>query len=246
MANLSKKADRQLASATRLVGICSSAALPIIGPCVAEILSQLVESRDEDRLIEQLDRLEIHIRQLTDDIERTRSKMSSPDSLALLETAFKTISEETEPEVRSKISALIANGYAKKDTDIFWIRKLLKILDRLIFPEIAWLEYFATCENYLYSNDIERKTQLQDAMDDYVTRFSTVHLVSPPKSSALDLQVIQRSFANNLIKEGLVEIHGNDHRIENYYLTHLGKIFVDFIWVPDRLSNLRKHESEFI
>ena len=169
-----------------------------------------------------------------------QSKLSDEDSLAILETAFRQISHETEPEIRSKISALVANSVLDKNADAFWIRKFLKIIDGLIFPEIAWLEYFAVLEGHLYCNDEFRREELEAAMAAHKTRLSTLHLISPPESPDVDLQEIQKSFTKSLINHDLVTLDGHDHRLEDYRLTHLGKLLVRFIWVPNELRNLRK------
>lgn len=186
--NLKPNITDRVASVTR--GIVGAA--PIVGPLVAEVVTELIPNQRIDRLTEFVQILNAKVEELEQ--EKLSAEFQDEEFIDLLEDGFHCATRAISRESKEYIASVIANSLTDEQIRHTQSKVLLSLLCELSDPEVILLQYHAK----LVSPDLdEYREKHKDVIEGPM-----VHQGSNRKE--LDQDALYKTYRAHLERLGLI------------------------------------------
>lgn len=216
------KNDRLAAVARAAVGI-----VPIIGPSLSEIITEIIPNQRMDRIVQFAATLEARLRKAEFDLDQIKN---DPERIALFEQGAFQASRATSNERREQIARIVAYGMAGDDLTRVESTRILQLLEQLEDDQIVILT------SYLHRHERDAEFHERHAA---ILNPVRAHLNS--SQDEFDRSTIQKLPTEALIRLGLLsenfrrpkkgelpEFDFNTGRVRSSYksLTPLGRLLL--------------------
>ena len=132
-------------------------AIPFVGPLAAEIVGAIIPNQRIDRIESLLIMLESKLAE--EDKPKFESKITSPESVDLIEDGFIQASRALTEERKEYISSLLKNSLTRDDLEHIEHKRLLSILGEINDLEILMLKNYSVLRGTPASNEFIEKHQ---------------------------------------------------------------------------------------
>ncbi|MBW7874480.1 MAG: hypothetical protein H3C47_00665 [Candidatus Cloacimonetes bacterium] len=180
--------DKLVSSLKVLLG-----AVPVAGPLLAEIVTQIIPNQRIDRMNQYMELLSLRLDQLNISHEVLKSKIAAID---LIEDSFYQAARASTKSRLKYIANLLANGLSNESITCEESRFVLKILEELSDLELIWLRFY---QDEVMDSDHEFREKHSNVLKPVVTHLSSAE-------ETIEKAAIQEGYKERLARMNLIRI----------------------------------------